>query len=53
MTMEVKHDPEADAVYITLTDGQVAETRTLRDSGPLINVDLDAEGNVLGVEVVA
>jgi uncharacterized protein YuzE len=48
--MALNYDLDAQALYIRLCDGKVARTRQLDDN---TLVDLDATGNVLGVEVVA
>ncbi|MBI3973987.1 MAG: DUF2283 domain-containing protein [Chloroflexi bacterium] len=48
--MRVEHDPEADAVYVYLTDDTetpVAETRELDDARM---IDYAADGTVVGVE---
>jgi uncharacterized protein YuzE len=43
------YDTDVSALYITLRDGDVARTRSLDDSAIL---DLDAAGNLLGIEVL-
>lgn len=45
--MDFEWDEEAEASYFTLSEEHVARTRNVSDS---INVDLDADGNVVGVE---
>ena len=47
--MHQSYDATADALYVTLRDGKVASTRELDDSTML---DLDAAGNLLGIEVL-
>jgi uncharacterized protein YuzE len=47
--MSLEYDLDAGALYIRLCNGKVARTRQL-DENTL--VDVDAAGNVLGVEVV-
>jgi len=50
--MRTEFDKEADAAYIyfkEIGNGEVAETITLNDS---VNVDLDKEGKVLGIEIL-
>lgn len=42
-------DPEADAVYIYVGEGEVAETEEV---APNVMLDFDAEGRVVGVEVL-
>ena len=48
--MALEYDLDAGALYVRLCDGEVARTRQLDDN---TLIDLDAAGNVLGVEVVA
>jgi len=44
---------EAGAFYIYLREGeQIARTETLIDEAILINLDRDAEGNIIGVEII-
>jgi len=44
---------EARAFYIYLREGeQIARTETLIDEAILINLDRDAEGNIIGVEII-
>ena len=47
--IEVTYDPEADAVYFTVGRGKVDHTE---EAGPFI-YDVDAEGRVLGIEILA
>lgn len=50
--MKIEFDKEADAAYVyfkEIGNGEVAETITLNDS---VNVDLDREGKVLGIEIL-
>jgi uncharacterized protein YuzE len=46
---DMTYDPEADAVYIYLGRGKVAETR---DDGPF-TYDVDKSGRILGIEILA
>lgn len=46
---KVTHDPEADAAYIRIREGQVAETRDLGNNTLL---DIDSDGNALGIELL-
>lgn len=46
---DISYDAEADAVYITVGRGKVERTE---EAGPFI-YDLDAEGRVLGVEILS
>jgi len=50
--MKVTFDKEADAVYVYFKDiaqGEVSKTISLNDS---INIDLDADGKILGIEIL-
>lgn len=47
--MEIKLDPEADALYLTLKRGRVAKSREVE---PGVILDLDRKGHVLGVEML-
>ncbi len=49
--MIIKEDIAAGAVYMKLRDGEVAETVEVSDADAY--VDLDAEGNVLGIEFLS
>lgn len=46
---QVTYDKEAKAFYITVARGGVA--RTIPAKGEIL-VDLDADGNIMGVEVI-
>ena len=46
---DLTYDPEADAVYIVLAPRSVDQTQ---EAGPLI-YDLDAEGRIVGIEILA
>ncbi len=48
--MQLKYDLHAGALYIKITDHEVTRTRELGDN---VNVDLDAAGGVVGVEVIS
>lgn len=48
--MRLKYDMNAGALYIRLTDAPVARTREVDDN---TMVDLDADGEVIGIEVVS
>jgi uncharacterized protein YuzE len=52
---EWTYDPEAKAAYVYLRgpipDGGVA--RTVTAEGAMVNFDLDEEGRVVGVEIIA
>ncbi len=50
--MKTEFDKEADAAYIyfkEIGNGEVTETISLNDS---VNVDLDKDGKVLGIEIL-
>ena len=48
----VEIDTEATAAYIRLRDGKIARTGPYRSGKSLVMLDFDADGNVLGIEVV-
>jgi len=50
--MRTEFDKEANAAYVyfkDISEGEVAETISLNDS---VNVDLDKNGKVLGIEIL-
>ncbi|MCJ2055386.1 DUF2283 domain-containing protein [Methylobacterium sp. J-048] len=47
--MKSEYDPTVDALYIRLADARVIESEELR---PGFIVDLDAEGRIVGVEIL-
>ncbi len=47
--MKFEYDPQADALYIRLAAGTVAETDEVR---PGFILDYDANGKVLGIEML-
>lgn len=47
--MKLEFDPGADAVYLELTDAEVEESREIQ---PGIVMDYDAEGRIVGIEVL-
>lgn len=49
MSMTIKYDTVADAVYLSLTEGAVATTVNVNDR---LMMDLDAQGNTLGLEIL-
>ena len=49
MTIELKHDPEADAAYFTLSEGEIADSE---ESSPGIVWDFDKNNQVVGVEIL-
>ena len=46
---DITYDPEADAVYITIGRGKFDRTK---ETGPFI-YDVDAEGHILGIEILS
>jgi uncharacterized protein YuzE len=48
--MRLKYDMTAGALYVRLTDAPVARTRDIDDN---TMIDLDANGGVIGIEVVS
>jgi len=46
---DITYDPEADAVYIAVARGKVERTE---EAGPFI-YDVDAEGHIIGIEVLS
>ena len=47
--MRIQYDPSADAMYIRLAEGVVADTDEVREG---VVLDYDAGGKVLGIEVL-
>ena len=47
--MKFEFDPQADAVYLELTDAEVEESKEIQ---PGIIVDYDSEGRIVGIEVL-
>ncbi len=47
--MKFEFDPQADAVYLELTDADVHESKEVQ---PGIIMDYDAEGRIVGIEVL-
>ncbi|MDQ6913140.1 MAG: DUF2283 domain-containing protein [Verrucomicrobiota bacterium] len=48
----VEIDTEATAAYVRLRAGKVAQTKRFESGERLIMLDLDSEGQVIGIEVV-
>lgn len=46
---EIPYDPEADAVYITVSPSNVDRTE---ETGPFI-YDVDADGHIVGIEILS
>lgn len=53
MTYSFSHDPESGAIYVRLREGEYRETVPLAEPGFGAGVDVDADGNVLGVEFLS
>ena len=47
--MKIEYDREIDALYIYLQEKEVVKTTELSD---VVKVDLDEEGNLIGIEVL-
>lgn len=47
--MKIEFDPIADALYLELTDSEVEKTEEIK---PGVIMDYDADGNIVGVEVL-
>ena len=47
--MKLEFDPQADAVYLELTDAEVEESKEVQ---PGIILDYDVEGRIVGIEVL-
>jgi len=47
--MKLEFDPAADAVYLEIADGAVESSEEIK---PGVIIDYDAQGNVVGVEVL-
>jgi uncharacterized protein YuzE len=47
--MKFEFDPQADAVYLELTDAEVEESKEIQ---PGIIMDYDAEGRIVGIEIL-
>jgi len=48
--MKLEFDPVADAAYFEISPGKVADTKEIE---PGINGDYDAEGHLVGIEVLS
>ncbi len=47
--MKFEFDPQADAIYLELTEAEVEESKEIQ---PGIIMDYDAEGWIVGIEVL-
>jgi RNA polymerase sigma factor (sigma-70 family) len=48
-----EHDPQSGALYVRLRAGEIEETIDLAEPGFGAHLDVDCEGNVLGVEFLS
>ncbi len=51
--MRLEFDPEPGALYIHVREGDVENTLDLAEPGFGAHVDVDREGNVLGLELLS
>ena len=47
--MKIEYDREVDALYIRIQEKRVAHTREIEEG---INIDLDDDGKVIGLEII-
>lgn len=47
--MKLEFDPEADAAYLEIADGEVEHSEQIQ---PGVILDFDVQGNVVGVEIL-
>lgn len=48
--MKLEFDPKADAAYLEISDAEIEATREIE---PGILVDYDAQGHIVGIEVLS
>lgn len=46
--MKLHYYPETDSLYIELSSADSTETRAISDS---VNIDFDAEGGIVGIDI--
>lgn len=51
--MRFERDPESGAFYVRFQEGEIEETLDLAEPGFGAQIDIDHEGNVLGVEFLS
>ena len=51
--MRFEFDPESGALYVRVREGQIEETLDLAEPGFGAHLDIDREGNVIGVEFLS
>lgn len=47
--MKIEYDKEIDALYIRIQEKYVAKTQEIEEG---INIDLDEEGKLIGIEII-
>jgi len=47
--MKIEYDKEVDGLYIRIQEKHVARTREIEEG---VNIDLDDEGKVIGLEII-
>ena len=47
--MKIEYDKEVDALYIRIQEKKVSRTRELEEG---INLDIDDEGKIIGLEII-
>lgn len=47
--MKIEYDKEIDAVYIRIQEKKVAHTKEIEEG---INLDIDNEGKIIGLEII-
>lgn len=47
--MKIRYDPDADAMYITLREGEVHHTKEIDEN---TIADFDSKNNLLGIEIL-
>jgi uncharacterized protein YuzE len=47
--MKIEYDKEVDAVYIRIQEKEIAKTKEIEEG---INLDIDNEGKIIGLEII-
>jgi uncharacterized protein YuzE len=47
--MKITYDPEVDALYIQLKDGEPGSTKIIEDG---VHVDMDPDQHIIGIEIL-
>jgi uncharacterized protein YuzE len=50
--IKLTYDADASATYVYFSTNEIHNTITLHDAEVMINLDLDADGNAVGLEVI-